>query len=201
MNFKLLSIVLLGVVTLSNAEMSNTEKFTRCEEKLQNSNERIATLQKIIASQTEVLKMYRKPGGKKQKNTSASKKSNVNLQKTVKDAYFKKIKINKLKAKYSTNLINQQIPGVDFTLKNNGDRILSQVEITVYFLDKNGDPIHEEIYTPVNSDLRLGATKPLKPKYVWRVERGYFLPAKSVPSEWKVGKVKAEITNVEFYKK
>ena len=105
-----------------------------------------------------------------------------------------------LKAKYYTTYLEEKIPGVEFKLKNQGDRILKEVEVTVYFKDANGTIIAEEDYHPVlvtkysfSSD-----NKPLKPNYVWQMERGKFYKAKSVPSEWKAGAVSAKITNIEF---
>jgi len=42
--------------------------------------------------------------------------------------------------------------------------------------------------------------KPLKPNYIWKLEQGRFMQAKSVPSEWKQGSVAAKITDIEFAK-
>jgi len=56
----------------------------------------------------------------------------------------------------------------------------------------------EESYTPVITNAGYGSTKPLKPNYIWRIERGKFFSAKSVPREWKTGKVKVEVSDISF---
>ena len=92
------------------------------------------------------------------------------------------------------------MPGVEFKLKNKGDRTLRKVEVTVYFKDHSGAIIAEEDYNPVLVTKYSfgGDNKPLKPNYIWQLERGKFLQAKSVPSEWAKGKAEARITDIDF---
>ncbi|MBS61782.1 hypothetical protein [Salinisphaera sp.] len=103
-------------------------------------------------------------------------------------------------AEYRDSMLDGKVPGVLFKIKNNGDRTLSRVEVTVYFSDAQGNVIAEEDYTPVLvSDYSFsGDNKPLKPGYIWQMERGKFYSAKNVPSEWQDGSAKAAITNIEF---
>ena len=117
-----------------------------------------------------------------------------------KQAYIKNVVLYDLKAKYYTTYLEEKVPGVEFKLKNKGDRTLKEVEITVYFKDANGTIIAEEDYHPVlvTKYSFTGDNKPLKPNYVWQMERGKFYKADSVPSEWKEGAVSAKITNIEF---
>ena len=117
-----------------------------------------------------------------------------------KQAYIKNVKLYDLKAKYYTTYLEEKVPGVEFKLKNKGDRSLKEVEVTVYFKDVNGTIIAEEDYHPVlvTKYSFSGDNKPLKPNYVWQMERGKFYKADSVPSEWKEGSVSAKITNIEF---
>ena len=59
--------------------------------------------------------------------------------------------------------------------------------------------IAEEEFNPVLvTKYSFGNNKPLRPNYIWQQERGQFYQAKSVPSEWKEGAVKAKITDIEF---
>ena len=91
------------------------------------------------------------------------------------------------------------MPGVDFKLKNGGDRSLNEVEVTVYFQGSGGAIIAEESYHPVLvSTYSFGNNKPLKPNYIWQMERGKFYKADSVPTEWKEGAASATITDIEF---
>ena len=85
--------------------------------------------------------------------------------------------------------------GVFGELKNRGDRTLRAVAITVYYLDKEGNGIHEKTYYPVVATGELhGDNQPLKPNYgktFWyRIDRA--------PSDW-AKKVKVAVTDVEFH--
>ncbi|MGA7985240.1 MAG: hypothetical protein WCA01_08690, partial [Burkholderiales bacterium] len=87
-----------------------------------------------------------------------------------------------------------------FKLRNKGTRSLRKVEVTVYFQDASGAVIAEQEYNPVLvTKYSFGDdNKPLRPNYIWQLERGKFYQAKSVPTEWKEGAVKAKITDIEF---
>lgn len=117
-----------------------------------------------------------------------------------KQAYIKNVVLYDLKARYYKTYLEEKVPGVEFKLKNKGDRTLKEVEVTVYFKDVNGTIIAEEDYHPVfvTEYSFSGDNKPLKPNYVWQMQRGKFYKADSVPSEWKEGAVSAKITNIEF---
>ncbi len=117
-----------------------------------------------------------------------------------KQDYIKNIKLYDLKAKYYTTYLDEKVPGVEFKIKNKGKRTLKEVEVTVYFKDSNGNVIAEETYHPVLvTEFSFGRdNKPLKPNYIWQLERGKFYKADSVPDEWKEGAVSAKITNIEF---
>ena len=85
--------------------------------------------------------------------------------------------------------------GVFGELKNRGDRTLRAVAVTVYYLDKEGNGIHEKTYYPVLATGELvGDNQPLKPNYAktfwYRIDRA--------PSDW-AKKVKVAVTDVEFH--
>ena len=111
--------------------------------------------------------------------------------------YLPKVELKDFKVsegkKYSFDELEPCIFG---TIVNNGERILKKVEITVYFLDKNGTVIGEEDFHPVLvSNYSFGGdNKPLKPNYV--KDFGYSVK-KYAPSAW-AGKVNGEIANIEF---
>jgi len=117
-----------------------------------------------------------------------------------KQKYLNNVKLYDLKAKMYSIYLNDKIPGVEFKIKNNGNRILKEVEVTVYFKNIKGTIISEEKYHPVFvSEYSYGRNnKPLKPNYIWQQEKGHFYKADSVPAEWKTGSVSANITNIEF---
>lgn len=98
--------------------------------------------------------------------------------------------------KVGQNILNE--PGVWGELKNNGDKTLDKVEITIYFLDKEGNPISEKTYSPINAsgqDFGMSDTSALKPKY----SRKFGYKADDAPSDWSK-KVRVEITKVVIAK-
>ncbi len=117
-----------------------------------------------------------------------------------KQEYMANVILYDFTAKYHDSYLDKNIPGVNFKIKNKGNRILKEVEVTVYFKNANGEIISEEDYHPVLvSSYSYGDNnKPLKPNYIWQMERSKFYQAKSVPSEWKEGSATAKITNIEF---
>ena len=120
---------------------------------------------------------------------------------SIKAAYIAEhLELYDVSAKYMDSLLDGRVAGVLFKLRNKGERSLDKVEVTVYFKDQNGNVIAEEEYTPVLvSEFSFsGDNKPLKPGYVWQMEKGKFYAAKSVPSEWKEGSVAASITEIRF---
>ncbi len=108
-----------------------------------------------------------------------------------KQAYINKIRIINLKAA-ETRPERLEVSGI---IRNLGNRTLNKVEITIFFLDKDGMPIFEETYSPVwVSEYSFGTSnKPLKPNY----SRGFGYSIDDVPSDW-AKKVKAKITDIRF---
>lgn len=106
-----------------------------------------------------------------------------------------------LRAKYYESLLDGRVPGVEFKIKNNGNRTLNRVKVRVVFQDKDGKAIAEEEYNPVwviEGGYSADDRKPLRPNYIWQDEPDKFYAAKSVPSEWQEGKATATITDIEF---
>lgn len=117
-----------------------------------------------------------------------------------KQAYIGNVVLYDLAAKRYDSFLDKNIPGVEFKLRNNGDRTLKRVQVTVYFKDAAGAVIAEEEYNPVLvTEFSFGGdNKPLRPNYIWQMEHGKFYKADSVPSEWEEGSVSARITDLEF---
>ncbi len=110
------------------------------------------------------------------------------------------VELYDVKASYMDSLLDGRVPGVLFKLKNTGDVTLDMVEVTFYFRDESGATIAEENFHPVlvSAYSFSGDNDPLKPGYVWQMERGKFYTAKSVPSEWAEGNVEAKVTDIRF---
>jgi hypothetical protein len=129
--------------------------------------------------------------------TTDSKKEDALFKK--KQEYLKNLQVYDFKARYYKSLLDGRMPGVEFKIKNNGQETLDMVKVTVYFKDAQRKTIAEEHYTPVFvSDSSLSNNTPLKPNYIWQLERGKFYSAKSVPSEWKEGAAEIQITDIRF---
>ena len=112
--------------------------------------------------------------------------------------YIKSIDLYEFQAKFYESFLEGKVPGVKFKLRNNGNRSLKKIEVTVYFKNASGNTIYEENYFPVNTDSWLEPGKPLKPQYVWQMESDKFYSVKSVPDEWQVGNAIPKITAIEF---
>lgn len=119
------------------------------------------------------------------------------VRKTEAAEYAKNIEVYDFEASMKDSLTNGRVPGLNFKLKNNGDKTVSQVKVTVYFQDGDGKNIAEEDFYPINTSSIMGGG-PLKPGYVWQQEKGKFYMAKSVPSEWKPGAASIAVTGVEL---
>jgi hypothetical protein len=117
-----------------------------------------------------------------------------------KQAYIENVVLYDLQSRYHETYLEKKVPGVEFKIKNKGDRTLKEVKVTVYFKDASGTIIAEKSYHPVlvTEYSFSGDNNPLKPNYIWQMEGGKFYKADSVPSEWKEGAVSAKIANIEF---
>ena len=113
--------------------------------------------------------------------------------------YFQHVALYDLEAKFYKTFSERTVPGVKFKLKNNGDRLLREVEVTVYFKDGSGTVIAEERYHPVmGMNESYSGNQVLKRNYIWQMEEGNFYKADGVPTEWREGAVDAKITNLKF---
>ncbi len=105
------------------------------------------------------------------------------------------IELYDVKAIMSKGSYSTPTPGVSFKLKNNGKDTIEDVEVVIFFKDKDGKIIHEESYNPLRK-IFTTPQKLLKPGYIWQIEREKFYLAPSVPTEWKEGAVEGKIINI-----
>ncbi|XEG73334.1 hypothetical protein QA447_03545 [Pseudomonas sp. abacavir_1] len=112
----------------------------------------------------------------------------------------KNLELYEFTAKRYESVLDGKVPGVEFKIRNRGDKSLDTVKVVVYFKDAQGTTIAEENFTPVLvSEYNLsGNNKPLKPGYIWQLEKGKFYTAKSIPSEWEEGAAEAKIVQIRF---
>ena len=112
--------------------------------------------------------------------------------------YFSKVAVYDFVAKYYEQYFGGKEAGVVFKVKNNGNKELKRVQLTVYFKDNSGNIIHEDKFTPVSEYSWNSNNKPLKPNRIWQMDSGYYLKADNVPSEWKEGYADVKITDIDF---
>jgi hypothetical protein len=105
-------------------------------------------------------------------------------------------------AKYMQSTLDGRIPGVTFKLRNKGDRTLDRVKVLVLFKDRTGAVIAEKEFLPVlvTEFGRGDDNTPLRPGYIWQMERGQFYGAKAIPTEWKEGSAEAKVAEIRFAK-
>jgi hypothetical protein len=133
-------------------------------------------------------------------SVEATKSPANDLLKQKTDYINDSLKLYDCHADYHDSLIDGRVPGVEFKIKNNGNRTLRKVEVTFYFKDSSGQTISEEKYYPVLVTKFGTDNNPLKPGYIWQVESGHFYAAKKVPSEWQPRNTTTQITDIEFEK-
>lgn len=154
-------------------------------------------LEAVVSKLDEVLRLRPDQEEAKQEKVKAEREWAAYKEKR---DYIRNVQLYDFRAQKFRSYLDERVPGVEFKLKNLGDRTLNEVEVTVYFKDAEGNVIHEHAYNPVLvSKYAFGReNQPLKPKYVWQMEHGHFYKATSVPSEWKEGAATATVTNIEF---
>lgn len=112
--------------------------------------------------------------------------------------YFSKVAVYDFVAKYYEQYFGGKEAGVVFKLKNNGNKELKKVQLTVYFKDNSGNIIHEDTFTPISEYSWNSNSNSLMPNRIWQMDSGYYLQAENVPSEWKEGSVEVKITDIDF---
>lgn len=107
-----------------------------------------------------------------------------------KQAYVEYIELRNIRV--GKSVLNDQ--GVFGEVKNLGHRTLTEVEITIYCLDEDGNPIHELTYHPVLvSEWSFRDNQPLKPNYT----RKFGCKLDDAPSDW-AGEVLVKVSDIEF---
>jgi DNA-directed RNA polymerase subunit M/transcription elongation factor TFIIS len=137
------------------------------------------------------------------KDTPSEEKKAEQIRREESDYIKNHVRLYAFEAKYITRRRDSTVPGVSFKIKNDGEKTLYEVNVTVYFKDAEGNIVAEDDFSPVNrfGFISDGDSGPLKPGYIWQPERGKFYVCESVPSEWDPGNAEIEITGVSFNEK
>lgn len=92
--------------------------------------------------------------------------------------------------------LDKNLPAVRFAIQNQGNKIISRLELLVYFYDNNNLPIFEKKYVPV-SEYDYKGYQTLKPNYIFRLDEGEYYTIDNLGSEWS-GKATYEVVDIEF---
>ena len=84
-------------------------------------------------------------------------------------------------------------------VKNNEDKSISQLTITVYFKDESGKTIGENNINIGIADI-YNTVSVLKPNYEWSSEEDYYYELKNLSDNIEPTRNEIKITNLEFEK-
>jgi len=201
-----LSLLLAGCVSQSKYDTLEQEKadlstqLATIKGDLDKSKKKAEEQAKQLVERDEVLKENKQLKEKldlyrQQVNPNSVDTNQQNL--TIEEEYINSfLQVYDFQAKYFDSLLDGNVPGVKFKIKNKGNKTLSYVKATVYFKDTEGNNIAEDSYAVVN-DYNFDY-KELKPNYTYQIEKDKFYTSKTVPSEWKAGNAEIKITEIKF---
>lgn len=91
------------------------------------------------------------------------------------------------------------IPIVWFKVRNKGDYTVEKVQVTVEFLNDQGQVVFEKKLHPVHQGKESGElVKPLGPGDLWQMSSIRYYVVTKVPHTWELGNVRATVTDIEF---
>lgn len=203
----IIPFLLVGCVSQSNYDTLEKERselsaqlatvvadLDSSKEKLEEQAKQLAEHEQLLSENEQLKKkldLYRSEA-----NPKADQSSNYNS--TAEEEYMNNLlEVYDFKAAWMNSLLDGEVPGVVFKIKNNGNKTISEIELTVYFNDGKGNNIAEETYHPVYDSI-TSDYKELKPNYTFQLESDRFYSAKTVPVEWKSGNATIEITSIKF---
>ena len=160
------------------------KKLTEEAEKL----EKDGSLEDLVSKYNEILELD-------STNETILSKKNVVEEKI---NYIPNVKVYDFVSRYYEQYFGEKNAGVVFKVKNNGNKELKRVRLTVYFKDDSGNIIHEDYFTPISEYSWNDNSKSLKPNRIWQMESGHYYKADNVTSEWKEGSAKIKVTDIEF---
>jgi hypothetical protein len=89
-------------------------------------------------------------------------------------------------------------PAIRVAARNNGDRTINELTVTVYLKDADGKRIHEEKIFLATDNPYIYDKPPLKPGYVFEMEADHYRIVKQPLNAWKTGSAEYEVTEIEL---
>lgn len=110
------------------------------------------------------------------------------------------IKIYDEKAERIIEGSDGSLVGVNFKIRNLGDKDIAELKLNIYYLDSEGRAIYESFYEPLLDDMQSteSLNKILKSGYIWESKKNYVVNENFVPSEWIDGNIKIDIEDIIF---
>lgn len=87
----------------------------------------------------------------------------------------------------------------DIKVKNNGDKSITQITVTVYFKDESGNTIGENNINIGIADI-YNTVSALKPNYEWMSEKDHYYELKNLSDNINPTRNEIKITNIKFEK-
>jgi hypothetical protein len=89
-------------------------------------------------------------------------------------------------------------PAIRVAARNNGDRAIDELTVTVYLKDAEGKRIHEEKIFLATDNPYIYDKPSLKPGYVFEMEADHYRIVKQPLNAWKTGSAEYEVTEIEL---
>lgn len=106
------------------------------------------------------------------------------------------LEIKSYEIKEYRDILGDVVPGIgNISLKNKGNRDISELTITVYFQDVDGKNIAEDVFLIIGG---IYFTNTLKANYSWKLDDDIFYEFKNLTSEVNLNRHRVKITEIKF---
>lgn len=205
--YKLISLSILSVVVLSAC--SSKDELAATQEELEKLKGQYETLSKDFEETKKTASEYEEQNKvlndqlalyrEEVSGTGEAKTVSSNIGNPVEKEYADNfVEIVNLDTQWHEDILyGEKVAGYTFELKNNGNKDIEYLTVTIYFKDKSGNNIAEASLTPINPS-GIFDNEPLKANYSWKMDTGTYYQAKDVSKDWVEGSAEAVITELRF---
>lgn len=116
------------------------------------------------------------------------------------DEYKDFVEISKFDARMIDTWLKGKVPGVRMEAKNLGNLIITELETTVFYKNKQGQVIHEEKFYPVLVSEYSSNTGPLEPCRTKSMKKDKYFVIEYNLESWDPKQTTYEITGIDFYR-
>ncbi|MCP9020106.1 MULTISPECIES: hypothetical protein [Bacillus amyloliquefaciens group] len=184
--------IFISITSCSNPEDNKaSSSLTKDYEQLKKENKKQSEQINRLKEDLKKAKTSQESNDTKDTDTPiAPVKKNLNYKNKL-DIYF-------IASKF-TDATEGEMPGVFLQIKNNGDKTITFLEITVYFKDESGSIIAKDKIYPINfMNGEMYQDFDLKPGEEWQLPKNDFIKEKNVPDTWVDGNATYEVTDIKL---